>query len=501
MTNPTTAQRFICSFCEQSFEVKDSHIGRCIRCAKCKSVVWVYPNRNEPIESRLTSTWKYKKLKFLVTFETVGPVSDEEFIALHTADKLCEDMQVFSPEFTGSQWIELAHVNLDLVRAQIAQRQAEAKRVARGIARRADANAKNRAIIQRAIVTAVSDGQVTLNERNQLFEFGKRAGIPQQSIESLLATESRALVESVIEEALEDGILEPHEKQRIGDLANGLGIKLTLTQQQEQQLYLCELAYKLAVGQFSPRCTVHPQIPMGAREEPICVAPFEWHEVTPSRRPIGIPLGDGHYLKPIAAGDCILTTKRVVLLGAHSAKKFTLGSVAKVTRYSDGVFFNRSSGKSVFLKLSLEDPNSDEWAMLAVHSVTGEPVLGIVPQEKYLPDESLMGLEEVSSDTDFCVPLTPRFTFRVVGDHVGSRRDLIENLELGDPLEFIREPSNPYDRNAIAVHDPHRQQLGYLKREVAEWFAPMLDGGRRYRVNAYRKPHSGGLITGVYELD
>lgn len=501
MSNSQANQRFICSFCEHSFAIHDTHIGRCVRCTKCQNTVWIYPNRTQSIDAKLTSSWRYKKLKFLVTYETIGPIDGEEFVALSDAGKLPEDMEVCSAEFTGGEWIEFAQLNLELVRAMTVQRRAESQRLARAMTRRVEARAKNRAALQRAIVAAVADGRVALKERQQLLDFAGRANIPASEVESLLANESESLVNSVIEEAIEDGVLEPHERQRIGDLAHGLGVTLKLSAEQENQLFLCDLAYKLAVGQFTPDCKVDSSIGLGAKEYPLCVAPFEWYDVTPARRPIGISLGDGNYLKSIAVGECVLTNKRVMLVAAHSAKKFTLSSAAKVTRYSDGVFFNRSSGKSVFLKYGNQDADVDEWAMLAVHAVSGEPVLGIRPREKFVPDLPDQADDVELYETHLLVAITPRFTFRVVGDHVGNRSDWIDDLGFGDPLSFVREPSNRYDHNAVAVLDRHRRQLGYLKREVAEWFAPMLDSGRQYRVEAYRKPHSGGLITGVYEID
>jgi HIRAN domain len=95
--------------------------------------------------------------------------------------------------------------------------------------------------------------------------------------------------------------------------------------------------------------------------------------------------------------------------------------------------------------------------------------------------------------------LIPRYTFRVVGDHIGDRSDRIERIGLGDVVYLVREPTNPYDANAVLVIDSMRQQLGYLKREVASWFGPMLDRGYGCHCQAYRKPSSGGLIVAVFQ--
>jgi hypothetical protein len=49
-------------------------------------------------------------------------------------------------------------------------------------------------------------------------------------------------------------------------------------------------------------------------------------------------------------------------------------------------------------------------------------------------------------------------------------------LAPGDRLELRREPDNPHDANAIAVHAAGAH-LGFVPRELAEELAPALDGG------------------------
>jgi hypothetical protein len=51
-------------------------------------------------------------------------------------------------------------------------------------------------------------------------------------------------------------------------------------------------------------------------------------------------------------------------------------------------------------------------------------------------------------------------------------------LRLGDPLELIREPENPYDRNAVRV-DWRGRKLGYVPRAENEALAWAMDRGER----------------------
>ena len=47
----------------------------------------------------------------------------------------------------------------------------------------------------------------------------------------------------------------------------------------------------------------------------------------------------------------------------------------------------------------------------------------------------------------------------------------------GRPLALRRDPENPHDPNAIAVHVARGEQVGWVPRELAEELAPELDRG------------------------
>lgn len=48
-------------------------------------------------------------------------------------------------------------------------------------------------------------------------------------------------------------------------------------------------------------------------------------------------------------------------------------------------------------------------------------------------------------------------------------QDNLDNLSIGDRLDIIPQPENPYDPGALAVYK-NGKQLGYLPRKVAERF-------------------------------
>lgn len=47
----------------------------------------------------------------------------------------------------------------------------------------------------------------------------------------------------------------------------------------------------------------------------------------------------------------------------------------------------------------------------------------------------------------------------------------------GSVVEFVREPQNPHDPNAIAIRDKDGHTLGYLFREIAAQYACLIDAG------------------------
>ena len=69
---------------------------------------------------------------------------------------------------------------------------------------------------------------------------------------------------------------------------------------------------------------------------------------------------------------------------------------------------------------------------------------------------------------------------RVAGPMYNGRQELIKKMTDKTPLFLERDPSNPFDENAIKVLglvEGEKQQIGFLHREFAEKFAPMMDAG------------------------
>lgn len=491
---------FICSFCEKPVRLKPEILGKRGKCPACGKPVTFLDNQGRVIDDQLSTTWHYKAPKLIVGIQIVGPISDAHLIDLIDDRTVDGRTDVMSPEVTKGEWVQLSRIKIEGIKDRITQRIAEKDRRYRLQERKKQADRDNREKLKRGIQSAIESGAITSNHRKTFAKFATAAGIPQDDVEQTIREQSTQALRDVFEEALEDGILEPREEKQISQLAISLGVDLGFLQEEETRISLCRLAYELDSGAFEPSATDSVPFKMAAKESLLASERGTWFEIVTLKRPAGIPLGGDNYLKEITKGMAYLTTKQLSVVGEFQSKKFTFTSVYKVNRYADGILFNRSSGKSVFLKIDQTNTRGGSFGLIGEYACSGEPVLGRVPEQHFIPAQALAeqaGYAEPSSvylgDLE-----EPRYTFRVVGDFVGNRQNHISRLSVGDEVLLIREPSNPHDPNAVSVNDRARNMLGYLKRDVAQWFGPMLDRKGTVRADVHTFSSGGSLIVGVY---
>jgi hypothetical protein len=77
----------------------------------------------------------------------------------------------------------------------------------------------------------------------------------------------------------------------------------------------------------------------------------------------------------------------------------------------------------------------------------------------------------------------------------------IVRLRPGQRLLVVREPKNPYDTNAIAVHLLN-QKLGHFPRGFAAEIAPIMDAGLKVIAHKSRDPRfaQSGVMVVEWEL-
>ncbi len=62
--------------------------------------------------------------------------------------------------------------------------------------------------------------------------------------------------------------------------------------------------------------------------------------------------------------------------------------------------------------------------------------------------------------------------------HVEGIEDLEPYLNIGDRLQFFREPNNPYDEQAIVIRNANGVKIGYIPKNDNAVFARLMDAGK-----------------------
>lgn len=497
-----------CSFCSQKIQFLPKDKGRKAKCKKCQAAIFLLPNSKIDIRPALDSTWWAKVPKKIVFSETVGPMSVVDFVGMFNEKKLNANCEVKSTQHTGDQWMIFdAGIMPPLVDAAKVI-SAESKRIEALATRRQEVDNENKDKLRKFIKQAVSDGVLSTSERSKISEFASKAKLEEQVVLKILQRESNELIASMLADALEDGILAPDEEERIRDFSAGLGVKINPSPKQARQIVLSRRAWQLNMTDLDEFPKIEVPVNLQKKEVAIAAHEIEWNEIVELKRPKGTWIGDNNFLKSYGVGKVVVTSKRLLFDSGLDAKKATNASIQRVELFIDGIFCNRSTGKSVFLRFGDSSVDDHKFGLLFKRVLTNIPIQGFQPDESFVPDQPLEAeMVQIHDGSRVSGKRmrgqsskgAPRFTFRVVGEHIGDRTYWIQKLSVGETIELRREPTNPYDPNAIEVCNGDGKSLGYLKREVAAWFAGLLDEERKYKTTVHRIRSDNSLVVGVYE--
>ena len=61
---------------------------------------------------------------------------------------------------------------------------------------------------------------------------------------------------------------------------------------------------------------------------------------------------------------------------------------------------------------------------------------------------------------------------------IGGIEELEPHLNLGDKLDFFREPDNPHDKQAIVIKNQDGIKVGYVPRKDNLIFSRLMDAGK-----------------------
>ncbi len=89
------------------------------------------------------------------------------------------------------------------------------------------------------------------------------------------------------------------------------------------------------------------------------------------------------------------------------------------------------------------------------------------------------------------------FVTKVMGVSFEGRQEVVGKLVRDEALVVARQPSNPSDPNAIALARGTGEQVGFLRRQIAEALAPVMDAGTRYVAHVLEVTGGGERTMGV----
>lgn len=62
--------------------------------------------------------------------------------------------------------------------------------------------------------------------------------------------------------------------------------------------------------------------------------------------------------------------------------------------------------------------------------------------------------------------------------HIEGMEELEPHLQIGDKLDFFREPDNQYDEQAIVIKTENGTKIGYVPKRDNVIFARLMDAGK-----------------------
>ena len=112
----------------------------------------------------------------------------------------------------------------------------------------------------------------------------------------------------------------------------------------------------------------------------------------------------------------------------------------------------------------------------------------IIDQDIYLSlskeySKKIPAWEDEHSKTDYSAAQK----LQVVGVTYGARRQVVQKINVGDPVNLLRDPGNPYDQDAILVKTLGGEEIGFLSADWACIYAQKLDIGMEYSCSVISK--------------
>nr|WP_239559104.1 single-stranded-DNA-specific exonuclease RecJ [Sporohalobacter salinus] len=194
------------------------------------------------------------------------------------------------------------------------------------------------------------------------------------------------------------------------------------------------------------------------------------------------PFGFGNPRPKLAVREVTVTDFRTV---GSNGEHLKLTVTDKAGTTMDCIGFNMSGFRR---KLISQQEKIDLACTVEINNWQGKSELQLKLKDINFPEVSFVDQlfaksdEIIADDYYRGIGEEDQFYTKVVGVTFEGRQDLIKELKRGDRLNLVREPENEYDESAIRVETITKEQIGYLKADLAQHLAPYLDVGFEYQV-------------------
>jgi hypothetical protein len=224
---------------------------------------------------------------------------------------------------------------------------------------------------QQALDEVLSDGKLSPEEAKKLSSLQLALRIDSTTVENLRSPRTAALFNRKLESVLSDRRVSPLEQQQLDEMAQNLGVPVTLSSARKADRDLFALYWQIENGPL-PWYDVPIVLQKGER----ChfAAQAVWHEFR--TRTVRVNYGGPTYrlriakglyyrigsmnvapvrkeeLTQIDSGTVYFTNKRVIFDGTRANKTIRLSALLGVQPYTDGIGLEKATGKSPVLALS-----------------------------------------------------------------------------------------------------------------------------------------------------
>ena len=196
---------------------------------------------------------------------------------------------------------------------------------------------------------------------------------------------------------------------------------------------------------------------------------------------------------PISQAECFINQ-----VNQNLPRKVTYKAISKAIRSLPLPDRSPMSVAAQLLKehqLLPDNPTIKDEPPVALVQAALQSVVTLLVKEYQLLTNNLPTKDETPVTQTQAAPLAQEYTLRVVGVTFDGRQAVVAKLTSGEPVALKREPTNPYDRNAIMVVRLTGEQIGYIDRFTAARIAPRLDrlggsvNGAVTRISGMSYPH------------